>query len=239
MIRSVVRTARRAWRRQRHHGLAHWCPVCESSVHGFGVFEDKQRPNAVCPVCGSLERHRAVWMFLRTRTALLDPARRTRLLHIAPEWFFVEKLRKAPSVDYVTGDLFNPAADVKVDLMQIPFPDASFDAVLCSHVLEHVPDDRKALAELHRILRPGGWACLLVPMHDAPTDEDPTCADPAERTRRFGQHDHLRIYGDDFADRVGERFSVQRFHPEDLFGAPGAAWMGMVPREPIFLATKR
>ncbi len=108
------------------------------------------------------------------------------------------------SRQYITADLESPLADVKMDVQAIPFPDCSFDVVMCNHVLEHVGDDRKAMRELHRVTKQGGWGVLLSPVDEtrAETFEDDTIIDPAERTKVFGQYDHRRIYGRDYADRL-------------------------------------
>ena len=105
---------------------------------------------------------------------------------------------------YATADLESPLADLHFDVQRIPLADASFDAVLCNHLLEHVADDGQALRELYRILQPGGWGILLSPVDRtrARTYEDDTITDPAERTRLFGQYDHRRVYGADYVDRL-------------------------------------
>jgi SAM-dependent methyltransferase len=130
-----------------------------------------------------------------------------KFLHIAPEVCLSKKFRKIfPKNNYITADLESPLADVHFDVQDIPFPDGSFDVVFCNHVLEHVADDRRAMRELCRVTRRGGWGVLLVP-HDpkrAETFEDDTITDPAERTRIFGQYDHRRVYGRDYATRLRE-----------------------------------
>jgi SAM-dependent methyltransferase len=137
-----------------------------------------------------------------------------RVIHFAPEAPIERRLR-AELDDYVTADL-EPGADLQLDLQALDLPGASFDVVLCVHVLEHVPDDAAALRELHRILKPGGWGVIQVPILRETTDEDPSLTDPAERLRRFGQEDHVRIYGRDFAGRLeaaGFELDVQHFRP--------------------------
>ncbi|MBK7751686.1 MAG: methyltransferase domain-containing protein [Flavobacteriales bacterium] len=119
-------------------------------------------------------------------------------------------LRKAPGVTYIAGDKQAPGYSypqdtIDLDITALDFPDDHFDLIICSHVLEHVPEDRTAMRELCRVLRPGGTAILLVPMSDRPTtDEDPSVTDPQERFRRFGQTDHVRLYGRDYMDRLRE-----------------------------------
>jgi SAM-dependent methyltransferase len=162
--------------------------------------------NAVCPWCGSHVRHRALWLYIERRTDLLAPrggGEPTRLLHLAPEHVLAERLRGLPHIDYLSADLDQPAME-NWDLTAVPHPDDSFDAIVCSHVLEHVPDDRAAMRELRRILRPGGWAIVQVPIdyERAETLEDPAIQSPEERERAYWQADHMRLYANDFPDRL-------------------------------------
>lgn len=184
------------------------CPICETETEEFLPFAGevgKRQRRAKCQCCGSLERHRLVWLYFRHETDLFDAPK--RMLHIAPEPALFQRLRSEPRIDYVCADL-NPTYALDhieaMDVMSIPYPEDSFDVIYCSHVLEHVEDDRRAMREFARVLRPDGWAVLLVPVLRPVTDEDPSVTDPAERSRRFGQSDHLRMYGPDFADRLRE-----------------------------------
>ena len=165
------------------------CPVCGTRRRKFLPYGYvHSRPNALCPRCLSLERHRLLWLYLQRETDLLTAY--PRILHIAPEVCLMRKLRKhydGHPVLYLTADLESPLADMHFDVQHIP-----------------LEDDFTARRELHRILKPGGWGSGLSPM-DAPreeTFEDDTITDPAERTRVFGQYDHRRIYGRDYADRL-------------------------------------
>jgi SAM-dependent methyltransferase len=160
-------------------------------------------------VCGSQERHRAIWPFLLEHTALLrEPL---RVLHVAPEPCFERRLRRHPRVDLVTADLTREDVDVRTDLQKLLFDDAAFDLLLCNHVLEHVPDDRAAMGEMFRVLRPGGAAVVTVPGPDvslgfppelARTVEAPAGCGPDERRRLFGHPGHLRQYGLDLSRRL-------------------------------------
>lgn len=168
------------------------------------------------------------WMFLQERKVLRKDL---RVLHVAPERCLRERLTILPNVKYTAGDKFTPGYDyppgtIDLDITAMPFADNSFDLILCSHVLEHVSDDRQAMRELYRVLAPGGTAILMVPvvMERPVTDEDPTVTDPQERIRRFGQFDHVRLYGRDYADRLrGAGFDVvedamtDRLSPTDVF----------------------
>jgi SAM-dependent methyltransferase len=175
------------------------CPCCGSTYRRFRTLG---LDNRMCWSCGSLERDRLLWLLLDRRPQMLRPG--MRILHVAPERALQPRLRSLPGVEYVAGDLDARYAEQRIDVTSLDFPDDSFDAIVCNHVLEHVPDDRRAMRELRRVLRPGGWSVLLVPPLDRPvTDEDSTLADRAERVRRFGQHDHVRRYGWDYVDRLG------------------------------------
>lgn len=161
-----------------------------------------RRPNSTCPVCGSLERHRLLWNFFEAETNLFSDSHK-KMLHIAPEACFVSRFQKLSTLDYLTADLENPAM-VQMDITNIQYPDNSFDIVYCSHVLEHIPDDRTAMKELARVLQPSGWAVLQVPMGTEPTQENLSITDPEERTRLYGQSDHVRMYGPDYKERLEE-----------------------------------
>ena len=209
-----------------YKGRGRVCPVCGATYRRFLPYGYvNPRPGALCPRCLSLERHRLLWLYLRRETDLFDHFPKT--LHIAPEVCLMRHLRRhfAPCPQqYVTADLESPLARLHFDIQEIPLEAGYAEVVLCNHILEHVPDDRKAMRELHRILRPGGWGVVLSPVDDAraATFEDDTIVDPAERTRIFGQYDHRRIYGRDYADRLREAgFQVDeidyaaRFTPEE------------------------
>jgi SAM-dependent methyltransferase len=219
--------------RVRHFGFVHYCPVCRTWLRAFRSFGANERP-AQCPICKSLERHRLAWLFLRGHTNLWDGAPK-RFLHVAPEVALSTRFTRIPGVDYLTGDLAPGKAMIRLDITQIDFPDSSFDVIYCSHVLEHIPDDRKAMREFRRVLRPGGWAIIMVPMPRAETFEDAAVTDPAERARVFGQSDHVRIYGRDFPGRLREAgFEVEVVSAVDTTGPTAFARMGLLPHDLIF-----
>ena len=187
------------------------CPLCGCRRRKFLPYGYvTQRENALCPNCLALERHRTLWLWLLResdigRGAMALP----RLLHVAPEVALMRKFHKiyaAQPAEYVTADLESPLADLHFDIQHIPLEDESFDAVICNHIMEHVEDDRQAMREIKRILRKGGWGVILSPidMQRETTFEDDTITDEAERTRIFGQYDHRRIYGRDYAKRLEE-----------------------------------
>ena len=210
-----LRAAYRYVRALPHHGRAVECPLCRGTFRRFLPAGRPPRPHALCPRCGTLERHRLLWRYLAERTRLLSSP--LRLLHVAPEPALERALRRVPGLEYISADFETPGVDLRLDLTALPFADASIDAILCSHVLEHVPDDRAAMREMRRVLAPDGWAILVVPVDESreTTYEDPSITDPAARERAFGQSDHVRWYGRDYADRLREAgFAVE----EDRFG---------------------
>jgi SAM-dependent methyltransferase len=162
----------------------------------------KVRENVLAPGTLSLERHRLFWLYLKNETTFFSAP--LRVLHFAPEQAFVQKFKKQKNLTYTTTDLNSPIADVKADICDLPFKDNSFDFIICNHVLEHIPDDTKAMQELYRVLAPSGTAVVQVP-YDAKreiTFEDNTITDQSERTRIFGQYDHLRVYGMDYFKKL-------------------------------------
>lgn len=194
------------------------CPVCGARRRRFMPYGyGSVRPNALCPRCLSLERHRMMWLWLKNETDFFE--RKPRTLHIAPERCFIKRFERLLHDDYVTADLESPLAKVKLDVQQMPFADASFDVVFCNHIMEHVADDRRALAEIRRVLRPGGWGIVMAPVNMAleSTHEDPSITTPEGRAAAFGQHDHVREYGRDYHERLAEAgFAVEvvAYHPD-------------------------
>ena len=149
-----------------------------------------------------MERHRLLWLYLDRKTTFLTDS--IRVLHIAPEQVFYKKFKSFSHWDYTTSDLHSPLADVKADICALPFEDNSYDFILCNHVLEHIPNDLKAMEELYRVLKPGGTAILQVPLEEDRENafEDDAITDQQERTRIFGQYDHVRVYGQDYYNRL-------------------------------------
>lgn len=179
------------------------CPVCGGEFRKFMPYGyNVVRENALCPRCLSLERHRLLWLYLKNRTNFFSAPQ--KVLHVAPEQCFYKRFRKMGNLDYVTADLESPLADVKLDIQEMPFQPGTFDVVICNHVLEHVPDDRQAIREVFRVLKPGGYALMQVPADFSMeiTREDPSVTDPNERERLFRQKDHYRLYGQDYLERL-------------------------------------
>jgi|694.fasta_scaffold75588_4 predicted SAM-dependent methyltransferase len=189
--------------------------------YGYG----KQRNNALSPSTLSLERHRLLWLYLKNETdffqsepvpdSQVSNSNRLKLrdaeinsvlkvLHFAPEQAFYKLFRNQKNIHYTTTDLFSPLADVKADICDLPFEDNSYDIIFCNHVLEHIPDDTKAMQELFRVLKPGGMAILQIPqdLKREVTFADDSITDQKERAAIFGQYDHVRIYGRDYFDKL-------------------------------------
>lgn len=163
---------------------------------------ENQRENVLSPSTLSLERHRLLWLYLKNETEFFN--KKLKVLHFAPEQAFYKRFRNLPNLDYTTTDLNSPLADVKADICDLPFEDEKFDFILCNHVLEHIPDDKKAMQELYRILKPGGTAILQIPqeLDREVTFQDDSITDPKERAKIFGQYDHVRVYGRDYFDKL-------------------------------------
>lgn len=171
-------------------GSARYCPICGGSFRRF--LGAPGRSDAVCPRCYAAERHRFLWIYLRDQSDVFTTPK--RVLHFAAENCLQSRMRDMSNLDYVTADLEAPA-DVRIDLTDISLPDESFDIVLCLHILEHIEDDHAAMSELRRILRPGGFAIVDVPLDRREETFEPDTRDPHERFRQLGQHDHVRFYG--------------------------------------------
>jgi SAM-dependent methyltransferase len=216
MKNNIRRILRFFQKRLTKPGPERHCPVCGKTSEKFGPYGLSPRSDARCPVCGSLERHRMVWLYLKRKTDLFTnlPA---KALHIAPEGSLENQFRKKFGKGYLTADLLVSGVDLKMDICNIEFPDDTFDFIHCSHVLEHVPDDRQAMREFNRVLTARGIAILLVPITAEKTIEDPTIEDPKERLRLYGQEDHVRRYGTDYVDRLVEAgFRVEKLSARDF-----------------------
>ncbi len=165
---------------------------------------ETQRENVLSPSTLSLERHRLLWLYLKNETDFFTSEKRRKVLHIAPEQCFLDRFKKQKNIDYITSDLESPIADIKADICDLPFEDNSFDVVFCNHVLEHIPNDTKAMQELYRVMKKGGFGIFQIPqdINRAKTFEDDTITDPKERAKIFGQYDHVRVYGLDYFDKL-------------------------------------
>jgi SAM-dependent methyltransferase len=187
--------------------------------YGYG----KSRENVLAPNTLSLERHRLLWLYLQNKTDFFTAPK--KVLHFAPEQAFYKRFRNQKNIDYTTTDLLSPLADVKADICNLPFADNSYDVILCNHVLEHIPNDTKAMQELYRVLKPNGMAILQIPqdLNREKTFEDNSITDKKQRAEIFGQYDHVRIYGRDYFDKlrsigftVVEENYTQKLTPEQV-----------------------
>lgn len=224
-------------------GNAVHCPICEQGAIAFLPSGTPLRAHALCPFCHSLERARALWLVLQQRDAL-HPG--TNVLHVAPERSLGRRLRAMSGVRYTAGDKHEPGYTygrdtIDLDITALPFEDNVFDLVICSHVLEHVQDDAKAMRELRRVMRPGALGALIVPVDPdrGRTYEDARIIDPQERLRAFGQFDHVRIYGQDYAQRLrNSGFAVENVDPGATLSSADRFRFGIRAGETLHFVTK-
>lgn len=225
------------------------CVCCNKSFITFLPYGVVRRANALCPNCGSLERHRLHWHYMKNKTTLFSGnTKRWKLLHVAPEAIFYNKFIASDHIDYVPCDKFEegyensyPPKTINIDITDIHIEDNTFDVIYCSHVLEHVIEEKKAMQELLRVLKPAGWAMLQVPLDSTRdnTYEDSSITDPVEREKAFGQKDHVRVYGNDYKDRLSaagfkvkvEKY-LQNFSEDEIFKN------GFMKGEDIYICTK-
>ena len=238
------------------------CPVCDKKVKEFlplGTFyvENKRKygnPYTVsdvetmndkhysCPHCSASDRDRLYALYFRRRFPQPDSVPSIRLLDIAPSRPLRIFLSRYKRFTYQSADLTMEGVDDKVDMTDMSiYRSASFDVFICSHVLEHVPDDKKALSELFRVLSPGGWSILMVPINLVITqiDEDPSITDVGERWRRFGQHDHIRLYSKQgFITRVENAGFIVRQFGVDFFGMQAFQKHGISEKSVLYVVEK-
>jgi SAM-dependent methyltransferase len=237
------------------------CNMCGAKFKAFGPFGLAQRENALCFKCGSLERHRILWKFINEEINLFD-RRRIKLLHFAPESFYYEVFDKEPNIEYYPGDLFpeiykfkGKAQVERIDVTDLQFECDFFDVIICNHVLEHIPDDKKAMEELFRVLKPGGIGIFMVPLNspkkpeeydDYITYEDFSITSKEGREKAFGQHDHVRVYGNDFKVRLknvgfiyNEVDYLKKLTKEELFSYGFANECDLVPYCTKIVDTKK
>ena len=181
------------------------CPCCGGNFSKFLPYGfNNPQEDSQCPRCGCVERHRILWLYLQNKTNFFKD--KLKVLHFAPEHWFQKSFKSLPNLDYITTDLFDRLAMVKMDITNITYEDNQFDVILCNHVLEHIPDEHKAMKELLRILKPNGWAILQVPLdlRLEKTFEDSNIVSREDREKFFGQYDHVRLYGLDYKDKLEE-----------------------------------
>lgn len=231
-----------------------FCPICNQAVDRFSPYRGgwaeapalmrtlcvvgSDLDNWACPSCNSHDRERHLYLYLK-RLHLLDRFAGAAVLHFAPEKRLSRLLAQLKTARYVKADLFPSADDIqKVDMLNICFPDESFDIVLANHVLEHVGDDRRGTEEIRRVLRPGGFAILQTPYSERlhATWEDPGIDDDEARNAIYGQEDHARLFGRDIFDRFAQCGLVAdiRRH-DDVLADFDPVKFGLNKQEPLFL----
>lgn len=196
-----------------------YCPICDEYFEMFLPFNGRKL--ACCPKCKSLERHRLVYYYFKNKTSIFS--KYTKLLHFAPETIFFNIFSNSNNIDYLTADIVDSKYVMeKIDMCSIPYDDNTFDVIYASHVLEHIPDDRLAMSELYRVVKPsseGGFVVLMVPINknNKKTFEDPSHNTDELRLKYYNQIDHVRVYGLDFKDRLESvGFNVEIFEPKDI-----------------------
>ncbi|MET1257695.1 methyltransferase domain-containing protein [Flagellimonas sp. DF-77] len=218
-----------------YRGSAFTDPIDGKGFRSFLPYGYEQpRENVLSPSTLSLERHRLLWLFLQNETDFFEAP--LSLLHFAPEQAFYKRFQKLANLDYTTTDLNSPLADVKADICDLPFEDDSFDVILCNHVLEHIPDDEKAISELFRVMKKGGWGVFQIPqdLNRAETFEDDSITDKKERAKIFGQYDHVRIYGRDYFDKLRRAgFTVKEIPYAQQLGTEKIDTYRLAPTEVI------
>ncbi len=237
-----------------------YCPVCGSTQTSFRALPDFYLENArhygflhfekaetlsldayTCTNCGASDRERlyTLWINQQIQKGLFSDM--TRVIHFAPEAALSAKLKNFAVFDYKTADLLMSNVDYKVDMMDMPFEDESFDFFICSHVLEHVESDDQAIKELYRITKSGGRGILMAPIIVGleKTLEDPTVKDEEGRWRLFGQNDHVRLYAhDDYINKIRRHgFNVEEFG-EDYFGKEVLRLLGLTRTSRLYVVSK-
>lgn len=218
------------------------CPVCEKKFRKFLSYgsEVAHRDNVLCPYDLTLERHRLMWLYLQRKSNFFT-AKKLDVMHIAPEQCFLPLFKKQKNLNYTTGDLESPIADLHFDLHNIPLEDNKYDVIFCNHVLEHVEDDHQCMTELFRIMKPGGWGIFQVPIDSTreETYEDPTITTPEEREKHFWQYDHVRLYGLDYPKKLeAAGFKVEAYDYHNDIPEEESKRYRLQPDEKIYLVKK-
>lgn len=239
-------------------GRTHYCCLCEKNFFRFSKFRGGWQAlspylhnvrwtgsdfdNFWCPFCRCHDRERHLLLFFQ-RLNFLEQMHNAKILHLAPEKHLARRIAAAQPAQYVQGDLTPTRSEIeKIDVTRIPYPDNSFDWLLCNHVLEHVPNDRLALCELLRVLKPGGHAILQTPFAASlahSLENDPEITTDAKRIEFYGQEDHVRLYGRDLFERIqAAGFTLNLKQHNQCLPDIDAARYGVNPNEPLFLCQK-
>jgi len=234
------------------YGNRYQCPVCNNTFrrmlpggYKYPVLKEKKviggefDDNLICPYCGSFGRDRSVYLYLKLKTDIFH--KKYKLLHVAPERSLQNIFLEYPDIDYTAVGLDTTLRTTKMDVTDLQLENETFDVVICNHVLEHIQNDIKAMSELYRVLKTGGWAILQVPIsYTIPcTYENDNITEPHDRIREFGQEDHVRIYGNDYFDRLKKAgFETEKFSLKDEFGQEFITHYSLNPGELLFVCKK-
>lgn len=225
-----------------YKGNAVECPVCGKSYSKFLSYGSSiaHRENVLCPGDLTLERHRLMWLYLKDHSDFFT-ASKLSVLHIAPEQCFHQRFKQQHNLNYLTGDLVSPIADMHFDLHQIPLEENQFDVVFCNHVLEHVEDANQCMRELYRVMKPGGWGIMQVPQDfdREITFEDPTIVTEEDRERLFWQRDHVRLFGKDYPNWLQNAgFKVEVFEKEKKYSTEQIQRFRLQEKEILYIVHK-
>lgn len=217
------------------------CPVCEKKFKKFLSYGSKvaNRPNVLCPYDLTLERHRLMWLYLKNESNFFKSD--LNVLHIAPEQCFYGRFKKLSNINYTTGDLESPLADLHFDLHHIPLNENQFDVVFCNHVLEHVDDVHQCMSELYRVMKVGGWGIMQVPqdMTREETFEDPSIVSPEDREKYYWQKDHVRLFGKDYPKRLEKAgFHIEEYIPSEHYSKSEIAHFRLQEAEVLYIVRK-
>lgn len=238
-----------------HFGNKYQCPICGFKARDLApigmdipVFKEKKvigggRRKGGCYKCNSRERDRMIYLYLKDKLKIFDSSKDLKILHLAPEIGLSKALLKIGYDTYICGDLFvegyfYPKYVQNINVLDIPFDSNYFDLIICNHMLEHIPNDTDAMKELFRVLKLGGQAILQVPISQTmeTTFEDFTIKDPKERELVFGQSDHVRIYGQDYTDRLQSvGFKTEKIN---IFKEYAQRNYGLDPNEDLIVGKK-
>jgi len=262
-LRRRGKSLKLAVRLHRYRGTDYRCPICGVGLNAFrpigkSYWRDCERFGVIhsaadmetfnvaafaCPSCDASDRERLIAIYLDEAFRGLDPHRTYRLIEFAPNRALPRKIKQYPFIAYTSADLTRRNVDENIDLTAMTgYADNSVDIIVCSHVLEHIPDDRKAMREIWRVLKPDGFAILLVPivLGVDDTHEDPTLDSEALRWKFFGMGDHVRQYGRrDFVARLeASGLAIQQLGVEH-FGAETFRRAGIAENSVLYVARPR
>jgi SAM-dependent methyltransferase len=252
-LKAILRNIRTQYRKIVYSGSKYQCPYCGFKANDFlkiglpykAIIENKiigaGVRNGGCVNCDSVDRDRLLYAYFKHEIDVLKDLPEYSILHLAPEWRLSEEFLKYNYKQYICTDKFMtgykyPAHTVDMDIMNITFPNDTFDLVICNHVLEHIPNDIGAMKELFRVLKPNGIAVLQVPISAILKDsyENPSVTTDKEREEHYGQYDHVRIYGQDYVTRLESvGFKVTRLNITEKYKK-----YGLIPEEDLFICTK-